>query len=75
MATAIEVMGMSRPGDASYPAIDPRKMGEARDVGRAMKRLLEEDLRPRDILTKEAFENAITVAVSMGGSTMWYCTC
>ncbi len=69
MATAIEVMGMSLPGDASYPAIDPRKMGEARDVGRAMKRLLEEDLRPRDILTKEAFENAITVAVSMGGST------
>ena len=69
MSTAIEVLGMSLPGDASIPAIDPRKMGEARDVGRAMKRLLEEDLRPRDILTKQAFENAITVAVSMGGST------
>ena len=69
MSTAIEVLGMSLPGDASIPAIDPRKMGEARDVGRALIRLLEEDLRPRDILTKEAFENAITVAVSMGGST------
>ena len=69
MSTAIEVMGMSLPGDASIPAIDPRKMGEARDVGRALIRLLEEDLRPRDILTKQAFENAITVAVSMGGST------
>ena len=69
MSTAIEVLGMSLPGDASIPAIDPRKMGEARDVGRAVIRLLEEDLRPKDILTKQAFENAITVAVSMGGST------
>ncbi|MCH9017876.1 MAG: dihydroxy-acid dehydratase [Chloroflexi bacterium] len=69
MSTCIEVLGMSLPGDASTPAIDPRKLGEARDVGRTLMRLLEEDLRPRDILTKQAFENAITVAVSMGGST------
>ena len=69
MSTCIEVMGMSLPGDASSPAIDPRKMGEARDVGRTVMRLLEEDIRPRDIMTKKAFENAITVAVSMGGST------
>ena len=69
MATAIEVMGMSLPGDASLPAIDPRKIAEARDVGRTLIRLLEDDVRPRDILTKQAFENAITVAVSMGGST------
>jgi len=69
MSTSIEVLGMSLPGDASIPAIDPRKMGEARDVGRTLMRLLEEDIRPRDILTKQAFENAITVAVSMGGST------
>ena len=69
MSTCIEVMGMSLPGDASAPAIDPRKMGEARDVGRTVMRLLEEDIRPRDIMTKQAFENAITVAVSMGGST------
>ena len=69
MSTCIEVMGMPLPGDASAPAIDPRKLGEARDVGRTLMRLLEEDIRPRDILTKQAFENAITVAVSMGGST------
>ena len=69
MSTAIEVLGMSLPGDASLPAIDPRKVAEARDVGRTLMRLLEEDVRPRDILTREAFENAITVAVSMGGST------
>ena len=69
MSTAIEAMGMSLPGDASMPAIDPRKVDEARQAGAAIMRLLEEDLRPRDILTKQAFENAITVAVSMGGST------
>ncbi|CAI8047470.1 Dihydroxy-acid dehydratase [Geodia barretti] len=69
MSTAIEVMGMSLPGDASIPAIDPRKLGEARDVGRTLMRLLEEDVRPRDIMTKQAFENAITVGVAMGGST------
>ena len=69
MSTAIEAMGMSLPGDASMPAIDPRKVDEAREAGIAIMRLLEEDLRPRDILTKQAFENAITVAVSMGGST------
>ena len=69
MSTSIEVMGMSLPGDASIPAIDPRKLGEARDVGRTLMRLLEEDVRPRDILTRQAFENAITVVVSMGGST------
>ncbi len=69
MSTAIEVMGMSLPGDASTLAIDPRKLGEARDVGRTLIRLLEEDVRPRDIMTRQAFENAITVAVAMGGST------
>ena len=69
MSSAIEVLGMSLPGDASLPAIDPRKLAEARDVGRTLMRLLEEDVRPRDILTRQAFENAITVAVSMGGST------
>ena len=69
MSIAIEVLGMSLPGDASLPAIDPRKLAEARDAGRTLLRLLEEDLRPRDILTRQAFENAITVAVAMGGST------
>ena len=69
MSTAIEAMGMSLPRDASIPAIDPRKTEECGLAGTTIMRLLEQDLRPRDILTKAAFENAITVAVSMGGST------
>ncbi len=69
MSTAIEVMGMSLPGDASLTAVDPRKVGEAKLAGETVMRLLEEGVRPRDILTREAFENAITVVVSMGGST------
>ena len=69
MSTAIEVMGMSLPGDASLTAVDPRKVGEAKLAGETVMRLLEEGVRPRDILTREAFENAITVVVAMGGST------
>ena len=69
MSTAIEAMGMSLPRDASIPAIDPRKTEECGQAGSTVMRLLEQDLRPRDIMTKAAFENAITVAVSMGGST------
>ena len=69
MSTAIEIMGMSLPGDASIPAIDPRKVDEARKAGSALLRLLEEDVRPRDIMTRKAFENAITVVLAMGGST------
>jgi dihydroxy-acid dehydratase len=69
MSAAIEIMGMSLPGDASIPAIDPRKVDEARQAGGALLRLLEEDIRPRDIMTRQAFENAITVVLAMGGST------
>ena len=69
MSTAIEVMGLSLPGDASIPAIDPRKNDRAKESGRTLMRLLSEGIRPRDILTKKAFENAITVVVAMGGST------
>ena len=69
MSTAIEVMGLSLPGDASIPAIDPRKNDRAKESGRTIMRLLSEGIRPRDILTKNAFENAITVVVAMGGST------
>jgi dihydroxy-acid dehydratase len=69
MSTAIEIMGMSLPGDASIPAVDPRKVDEARQSGTTLMRLLEEDLRPRDIMTRQAFENAITTVVAMGGST------
>jgi len=69
MSTAIEMMGMSLPGDASIPAIDPRKLDEARNAGVTLMRLLEEEVRPRDIMTRQAFENAITTVVAMGGST------
>ena len=69
MSTAIEIMGMSLPGDASIPAIDPRKVDEARQSGATLMRMLEENIRPRDIMTKQAFENAITTVVAMGGST------
>ena len=69
MSTAIEVMGLSLPGDASIPAIDPRKNDRAKESGRTLMRLLSEGIRPRDILTKKAFEYAITVVVAMGGST------
>ena len=69
MSTAIEILGLSLPGDASIPATDPRKGEEARQAGQTLMRLLEEDMRPRDILTRQAFENAITVVVAMGGST------
>ena len=69
MSTAIEVMGLSLPGDASLTAVDPRKADEARQAGEAVMRMLEEGVRPRDILTRRAFENAITVVVAMGGST------
>ena len=69
MSTAIEVLGLSLPGDASLPAVDPRKVDEARDAGRVILRLLEEDIRPRDLLTRRAFENAITVVLALGGST------
>ena len=69
MSSAIEAMGMSLPGDASIPATDPRKVEQSRRAGQTLMRLLEEDVRPRDILTRQAFENAITVTAAMGGST------
>ena len=69
MSVAIEVMGLSLPGDASLTAVDPRKADESRRAGHAVMRMLEEGIRPRDILTRQAFENAITVVVAMGGST------
>jgi dihydroxy-acid dehydratase len=66
---AVEALGMSLPGTASIPAIDPRRDEAARASGAAVVRLLETGLRPRDILTREALENAITVSMSLGGST------
>lgn len=69
MSTAIEIMGLSLPGDSSLTAVDPRKGEEARRAGEAVMRMLDEGIRPRDILTRQAFENGITLVAAMGGST------
>jgi dihydroxy-acid dehydratase len=69
MASAIEAMGMSLPYNSSIPANSPAKREECAQVGAAMRRLLEMDLKPRDIMTLKAFENAITVITALGGST------
>ncbi len=69
MASAIEAIGMSLPGAASIPAVDHRTMDVAYQAGKVVRRLLEEDIKPRDIMTRKAFENAITVVMAMGGST------
>ncbi len=69
MAAAIEALGMSLPGAASVPAVDHRRLSTSRQAGEAVINLLERGIRPRDIMTREAFENAITVVSAMGGST------
>ena len=69
MAAAIEALGMSLPGAASIPAVDGRRLSTSRQAGEAVMQLLERGIRPRDILTREAFENSIAVVAAMGGST------
>ena len=69
MASAIEAMGMSLPGSASPPAVDPRREDFARRSGEAVLHLLERDIRPRAIITKASLENAIAVVMAVGGST------
>jgi dihydroxy-acid dehydratase len=69
MSSAIEAMGMSIPGAASIPAVDPRNEDMALKAGQIVYDLLEKGINPRDIMTREAFENAITVVMAMGGST------
>ena len=69
MSSAIEAIGMSLPGAASVPAVDPKAEGIAHQAAAALYELLERGITPRDIMTKEAFENAITVVLAMGGST------
>ena len=69
MASAIECMGMSLPYSSSNPALSNDKKLECGDIGKAIKNLLEKDIKPRDIMTREAFENAITLIMSLGGST------
>ena len=69
MACVGEALGMSIPGTASPPAVDYRREVAAREVGIAVTRVLARDLRPRQIMTKEAFENAIAVVMAVAGST------
>ncbi|MDV3308855.1 MAG: dihydroxy-acid dehydratase [Cyclobacteriaceae bacterium] len=69
MAAAIEAMGMSLPYSSSNPAVSAEKSEETRAAAEAMKVLLERDIKPSDIMTREAFENAITVIMVLGGST------
>jgi dihydroxy-acid dehydratase len=69
MASAIETLGMSLPYSSSTPAEDPLKLDECFRAGAAIRNLLELDLKPRDIMTREAFENAMVVVSALGGST------
>jgi dihydroxy-acid dehydratase len=69
MASVAEALGMALPGGASAPAVDRRREDLAFESGRAVIRLLEAGIRPRQIMTKPAFENAIAVVMALGGST------
>jgi dihydroxy-acid dehydratase len=69
MATAIEALGMTLPYSSSIPATDPDKIAECRRAGAVMRNLLEGDVKPRDVMTREAFENAMVTIMALGGST------
>ncbi|MBD0284510.1 MAG: dihydroxy-acid dehydratase [Flavisolibacter sp.] len=69
MASAIEALGMSLPYSSSNPALSEEKKQECLAAGKAIRTLLEKDIKPRDVMTRKAFENAITVIIALGGST------
>ena len=69
MASAIEALGMSLPNSSAQAAISPEKMKDCRDAGAAVYNLIKSGIRPSDIMTKKAFENAIMTAIALGGST------
>ena len=69
MSSIGEALGLSIPGSASEPAVDKRKKDSSMEAGKAVMNLVRENIRPSDILTKKAFENAVTLVVAMGGST------
>ena len=69
MASAIEAMGMSLPNSSAQAAVSSHKMQDCRDAGAAVLNLLQKGIRPLDIMTRKAFENAITVVIALGGST------
>ena len=69
MASAIEALGMSLPGSSSQDAVSTLKNQDCIEAGKAIMHLLENDIKPSDIMTREAFENAITIVIALGGST------
>ena len=69
MSSAIEALGMSLPYSSSNPALSAAKKKECLDAGKAIRHLLEMDIKPSDIMTRKAFENAVTVIMALGGST------
>lgn len=69
MSSAIEALGMSLPYSSSNPALSEDKRRECDEAGKAIRILLEKDIKPRDIMTRKAFENAITIVAVLGGST------
>ncbi|MEO6916165.1 MAG: dihydroxy-acid dehydratase, partial [Chitinophagaceae bacterium] len=69
MSSAIEALGMSLPYSSSNPAIGPEKLKECHEAGKALRLLMEKDIKPKDIMTRKAFENAIVVVMVLGGST------
>ena len=69
MASAIEALGMSLPYSSSNPAVSKDKLQECEDAGKAIRILLEKDIKPKDIMTRKAFENAITIVAVLAGST------
>lgn len=69
MASAIEALGMSLPYSSSNPALSKEKEQECKDAGKAIKLLLEKDIKPKDIMTRKAFENSVAVIMVLGGST------
>jgi dihydroxy-acid dehydratase len=69
MASAIEALGMALPYTSSNPALSKEKSAECAEAGKAIRHLLEEDIKPSDIMTRKAFENAITIVTVLGGST------
>ena len=69
MASAIEALGMSLPNSSAQNAVSPAKMADCRAAGAAVVKMLQQGIKPLDILTKKAFENAITVVIALGGST------
>ena len=69
MASAIEALGMSLPNSSAQEAVSSSKLKDSSDAGESIMNLISLDLKPRDIMTKQAFENAIAVVIALGGST------